>query len=99
VLRLALGAAALACETPRTAVASEATGPIEQLHAGLMAVMKAGKRTPFRQRYEMIAPVVTRTFDLDTILRQAIGPRWALLPADQQIALGEAFRRYTIASH
>ncbi len=45
------------------------------------------------------APVVSRIFDLDTILRQTVGRRWALLPADQQAALGDAFRRYTIASY
>jgi phospholipid transport system substrate-binding protein len=43
--------------------------------------------------------VVSRTFDLETILRNAIGPRWLSLPGDQQAALAEAFRRYTIASY
>jgi phospholipid transport system substrate-binding protein len=75
------------------------TGPIEQLHSGLIAIMKAGRAVPFRQRYEMIAPVVTRTFDLEIILRHAIGARWTSLPGDQQGALADAFRRYTIASY
>ncbi len=98
-MRLALGSAALAVGWHRAAIASELTGPVEQLHAGLIAIMKAGKTASFRQRYDMIAPVVSRTFDLETILRQTIGRRWALLPADQQAALGDAFRRYTIASY
>ena len=99
LMRLALGSAALAVGWSRAAVASEPTGPVEQLHAGLIAIMKAGKTASFRQRYDMIAPVVSRSFDLDTILRQTIGRRWTLLPADQQAALGDAFRRYTIASY
>jgi phospholipid transport system substrate-binding protein len=99
LLRLALVSAALAIGWSRAAIASEVTGPVEQLHAGLIAIMKAGKTATFRQRYEMIAPVVGRIFDLDVILRQAIGPRWASLPLDQQAALGDAFRRYTIASY
>ena len=99
LLRLALGSAALAVGWNGAAIASEPTGPVEQLHAGLIAIMKAGKTASFRQRYDMIAPVVSRTFDLDTILHQTIGPRWASLPADQQTALGDAFRRYTIASY
>jgi phospholipid transport system substrate-binding protein len=99
VLRVALGSAALAVGWSPAAIASEPTGPVEQLHAGLIAIMKAGKAASFRQRYDMIAPVVSRTFDLDVILRQAIGPRWAALPPDQQAALGDAFRRYTIASY
>jgi phospholipid transport system substrate-binding protein len=83
----------------RAATATEVTGPVEQLHAGLISIMKAGKTASFRQRYEMIAPVIGRTFDLDAILRQVVGPRWASLPADQQAALADAFRRYTIASY
>ena len=81
------------------ASASEITAPVEQLHAGLISIMKAGKTVSFRQRYEIIAPVIGRTFDLEAILRQVVGPRWASLPADQQAALADAFRRYTIASY
>ena len=99
VLGFALGWAGLSVWCGGPAVASEATEPVEQLHAGLVAIMKAGRATSFRQRYEMIAPIVSRTFDLDVILRQVIGPRWALMPADQQSALAEAFRRYTVASY
>jgi phospholipid transport system substrate-binding protein len=81
------------------AIASEITASIEQLHTGLIEIMKAGKRTPFRQRYDKIAPVIARTFDLEVIVRQVVGPRWAALPPDQQGALGDAFRRYTVASY
>jgi phospholipid transport system substrate-binding protein len=98
-LRLALASIALALGLGRAAVASEVTTPVEQLHAGLMAIMKAGKTAPFRQRYDMIAPVIGRTFDLEVILRQVIGPRLAALPPDQRAAVGDAFRRYTIASY
>jgi len=79
--------------------ASEMTAPIEQLHAGLVEIMKAGKAAPFRQRYDKIAPVIGRTFDLEAIVRQVVGPRWATLPPDQQAALADAFQRYTIASY
>jgi phospholipid transport system substrate-binding protein len=83
----------------RAADASEITAPVAQLHAGLISIMKAGKTVSFRQRYETIAPVIGRTFDLEAILRQVVGPRWPKLPADQQAALADAFRRYTIASY
>jgi phospholipid transport system substrate-binding protein len=98
-LRIALGSAGFAGGWGRAALASDVTGPVEQLHAGLIGIMKAGRAVPFRQRYEMIAPVVTRTFDLEIILRHAIGARWNSLTADQQTALADAFRRYTIASY
>jgi phospholipid transport system substrate-binding protein len=84
---------------PAPAVASEMTAPVEQLHAGLVEIMKAGKTVSFRQRYDKIAPVIGRTFDLGVIVRQVVGPRWAALPPDQQAALEDAFRRYTVASY
>jgi hypothetical protein len=70
------------------------TAPIEQLYAALQTVMKAGKAAPFRQRYDTLAPVIARTFDLDGILENSVGPLWGALPSDQQLALKDAFRRY-----
>jgi phospholipid transport system substrate-binding protein len=99
LLRLMLVIIAVAVGCRRAAIASEITAPVEQLHAGLISIMKAGKTASFRQRYETIAPVIGRTFDLQAILRQVVGPRWPSLPADQQAALADAFRRYTIASY
>lgn len=99
LLRLALGSAALLVGSGRAIAASEVTALLEELHAGLIAIMKAGKTTSFQRRYEMIAPVISRAIDLDVILRQAIGPRWASLPADQRTALTDAFRRFTVASY
>ena len=98
-LRIALVIIAATIGWGRSAPASEITAPVEQLHAGLVSIMKAGKTATFRQRYEAIAPVIGRTFDLEAILRQVVGPRWGSLPADQQTALADAFRRYTIASY
>ena len=97
--RLVLAILAVALGCGRTAHGSEITAPVEQLHAGLVSIMMVGKTASFRQRYEMIAPVIGRTFDLEAILRQVVGPRWASLPAEQQTALADAFRRYTIASY
>jgi phospholipid transport system substrate-binding protein len=99
VLRHVLYLTASLLGTGSPAIASEMTAPIEQLHAGLIEIMKAGKTAPFRERYDRIAPLIDRTFDLEVIVRQVVGPRWAALPPDQQAALGDAFRRYTIASY
>jgi phospholipid transport system substrate-binding protein len=99
LLRLTLCWIALGLGTPSAAIASDATAPVEQLHAGLIEIMKAGRAAPFRQRYDKIAPVIGRTFDLEAIVRQVVGLRWTSLPADQQATLTDAFRRYTIASY
>ncbi|MBV9814274.1 MAG: ABC transporter substrate-binding protein [Alphaproteobacteria bacterium] len=97
--RLVLAVLAIMLGYGGTAHGSEITAPVEQLYAGLASIMKAGKATTFRQRYEMIAPVIGRAFDLEAILRQVVGPRWTSLPAEQQTQLADAFRRYTIASY
>jgi phospholipid transport system substrate-binding protein len=97
--RLAYGATALVLSCSGAAFASDITAPIEQLDAGLLQAMKAGKGTPFQQRYDMLAPLVTRAIDLDAILAAGVGPAWAPLPPAQQGALKTAFQRYSIATY
>jgi len=97
ILGVALFCVAASLGAYHSSGAPATTAPIEQLYTALQTVMKAGKAAPFRQRYDMLAPVIARTFDLDGILESSVGPRWATLPPEQQSALKEAFRRYTIA--
>ena len=97
ILGVALFCVAASLGAYHSSGASATTAPIEQLYTALQTVMKAGKAAPFRQRYDMLASVIARTFDLDGILESSVGPRWATLPPEQQSALKEAFRRYTIA--
>jgi phospholipid transport system substrate-binding protein len=80
-------------------MASDVTAPIEQLDAGLLQVMKAGKAAPFQQRYDILAPLVTRAVELDGILQGGVGPSWASLSPAQQTALKTAFQRYSIATY
>ena len=81
------------------AAVSEAAAPIAALDQALVDVMKAGKTTPFAQRYATLAPVVQQTFDLETILETAVGPRWNnFSPAEQQQVRAE-FLQFTVASY
>src|ERR1041384_8191491 len=84
---------------PRFAIASDASAPIEQLNAGLLQAMKLGQSAPFRQRYDLVAPLVLRAVDLDFILQRGVGPGWGAVPPDQQAALPAAFQRYSIATY
>jgi hypothetical protein len=74
ILRLSLCTVALALSFGHMAMASDMTAPIEQLDAALLQVMKAGKGTSFQQRYDILAPLVTRAVDLDGILQAGVGP-------------------------
>jgi phospholipid transport system substrate-binding protein len=72
---------------------------IQLLIDGLLRTMKAGSGIPFGQRFDTLAPVIDRVFDLDAILRTSAGSAWASLPPNQQDMLRPVFRRYTIASY
>jgi len=73
--------------------------PIQRLTDALLAIMRAGRATPFEQRFAQLAPVIDNAFDLDTFLQNSVGPTWQTLPPDQKSQLQAAFRRYTIARY
>jgi phospholipid transport system substrate-binding protein len=73
--------------------------PIQGLCDALITVMKAGTRTPFAQRFDMLAPAVDRALDMGAILQVSVGSMWTTLTADQHSALLDVFRRYTINSY
>ena len=84
---------------PAHGVEEAVVAPIQRLTEGLLQIMRAGMRTPFNQRFDMLAPVIDKTFDLPTILQESVGASWSSLPAEQQSMLLQAFRRYTVASY
>ncbi len=78
--------------------ASQATP--EQVVAGFhTALVHAMKANGYQARYDALAPAMTKSFDFATMTRIAVGPRWATLPSDQQTALIEAFRRFSVANY
>jgi phospholipid transport system substrate-binding protein len=81
------------------AAADPATIPVTQFYGVLLQAMKAGRSTPFPQRYQMLAPAVDAAFDLAGILRISVGAFWSTLPPAQQQALLQVFRTYTIANY
>jgi phospholipid transport system substrate-binding protein len=93
------GIAALAGSAMPARADPTPTAPVQQLTDELLRVMKSGPGTPFRKRFDMLAPVIDRVFDLDAVLRTSVGSAWTSLPADQQDMLRPAFRRYTVASY
>lgn len=83
----------------QTADAAGPVAPIQRLDTALLAAMRAGKQTPFAQRYAALAPVIEQTLDLDAVLAASVGLRWPALPDDQKAQLLTAFRRYTVSSY
>jgi phospholipid transport system substrate-binding protein len=99
---LAAGLAALAGGVALPVGAANGPAVLEPIHDlldNLVQVMKEGMGTPFARRFDMLAPVIDRTFDLAVILEESVGAPWATLPPDQQQLLSQAFRRYTVATY
>lgn len=97
VLRLAV----LGLAMSRPAMAqnpADVTAPIRKFYAGLLAIMQAGRSTPFTQRFDTLTPALEQALNLPAILQGAIGLGWAALQPSQQAELEATFRRYTIAS-
>jgi phospholipid transport system substrate-binding protein len=98
-LLLFLGAsAALMFGSALAAESDPAATPIATLDQALMTAMKNGSQ-PFPQRYQALAPAVDGAFNLPQILKTTVGLRWASIAPEQQKALLNVFRAYTIANY
>jgi phospholipid transport system substrate-binding protein len=86
---------------PLTARAQQGdpAAPIEALDKALLDAMRAGRATPFPDRFKMLAPTIDAAFDLPEILRNSVGLRWQDMSTDQRSALEQVFRVFTIASY
>ena len=98
-LLLAVLVAPAIAPTRAQAADPAAAAPIDALNQALVAAMKAGKTVPFAQRFNTLAPVVERAFDLPGALAASVGPRYAALPPAEQTALLDAFRKFTVTSY
>lgn len=94
-----LGTATAALPLRPAAADPAAAAPIDALNKALLAAMRAGKSTPFPQRFALLAPAVDAAFDLRAVLAASVGPRFAALPPAQQSALLDVFRKFTVASY
>ena len=58
-----------------------------------------GKGVPFQQRFDRLAPVIDRVFNLDAILQTSVGLRWSSLDDAARRTLFTVFRAFTVASY
>jgi phospholipid transport system substrate-binding protein len=75
-----------------------AAAPVAALLDGLTRIMNQGS-APFPQRYEILAPIVDRVFNLEQVLQSSVGLQWNSLPPDQKQTLQRVFRAYTICNY
>jgi phospholipid transport system substrate-binding protein len=73
--------------------------PVVELYAALEMLMRTGQELSFRQRYERVAPVIDRVFDLDYVLRASVGRGWPAISEVSRDRLIAAFRGFTVATY
>ncbi|MGH6982647.1 MAG: ABC transporter substrate-binding protein [Stellaceae bacterium] len=86
---------------PFTARAADngAVAIVSAFYDTLLQAMKGGKQLGFAGRRDLLAPAVTRAFDLPLMTRITVGPQWAKTSADDRQKLVSAFSDYSIATY
>ena len=72
---------------------------IDALNAKLLATMKQAQALGVQGRYQALAPVLTKIYDIPSMTRMAVGPTWDTLQPGQKAALTDAFSRMMIATY
>jgi phospholipid transport system substrate-binding protein len=73
--------------------------PLRELYSALETTMRTGRKAPFPQRFDTLAPVVDQVFDLETVLKVSVGLRWDGMDPDMRTRLLKAYRRFTVATY
>ncbi|AGK56670.1 hopanoid biosynthesis associated membrane protein HpnM [Hyphomicrobium denitrificans 1NES1] len=79
--------------------AADAPDVIDGLNAQLLATMKQAQALGVQGRYDALAPVLSKTYDIASMTRMAVGPDWEALQPAQKAALTDAFSRMMIATY
>ena len=97
--RVLIFATALVLGADPQAGTAEAKSVVEKLHTTLLDVMKRADALGYSGRYDTLAPVVSASFDFDTIGQQLLGRYWAGLTADQRKLFVETFKQLSTATY
>lgn len=92
-------ALAICASGPVQARAGEPEDVVSQFHDALLGVWKDADKTPATERFDRLAPAVTRAFDLQRMMRGAAGSSWGKATPEQRERLVEAFTRYSVATY
>jgi phospholipid transport system substrate-binding protein len=79
--------------------AADAPDAINGLNAQLLATMKQAQALGVQGRYDALSPVLSKTYDIASMTRMAVGPSWNTLQPAQKAALTDAFSRMMIATY
>jgi len=89
----------LACLMAPSAAAATGADTIRAFYDALIGTMREGSALGAKGRYERLAPVIERSFDLSYMTRMSVGPTWAKLAKDKQQEVMGAFAREIAATY
>jgi len=72
---------------------------IEELDKTLVSVMKDAKKIGYSGRYEILKPVVERSYDFTLIARYSVGRIWKTFDEEQRAQLVKRFSDLSIATY
>jgi phospholipid transport system substrate-binding protein len=78
---------------------TDASAVVESFDDVLLKAMKGGKAMGVKGRYDLLAPVVKKAFDLRVMIAIASGGAWFKASPVEQDKLADAFTRFTIATY
>jgi phospholipid transport system substrate-binding protein len=92
-----------ACICAFSGAATQAAGTpektIDALNAKLLDTMKQAQQLGVQGRFNALAPVLAKTYDIASMSRIAVGQSWETLQPDQQAAVIDAFGRMMFATY
>lgn len=91
--------AAVAAEPTAAAVAAVPSGVIEGFQSTLLTVMKNAVKLGVSGRYDILASVIDKDFDLRRMIRVAAGKFWRKADRRARAKVLAAFRRMSIATY
>ena len=96
---VAIALALLVSAPARGESADPAASRVNGFYQVLLSTMQQGKQLGLKGRYEKLAPALSKTYDLASMAKTAVGPSWSELTPEQQRELVKAFTRMTIATY
>lgn len=86
----------------QAAAAQDAADPkslVQSFYDTLQEVIQQGEELGFDGRYDKLAPVIRRTFDVPVMAKIAVGSEWTNWAADKKTAVLEVFDRYMVTTY
>lgn len=83
----------------RSEGAEPAAARVSALYDALLQTMKQARQLGLKGRYDKLAPVLAKTYDLPLMSRIAVGQSWDALAAPQRQSIVNAFTRMTTATY